>query len=203
MTPAVLELERDGIPACAAAAAKVLRAGGIVFAPTDTIYGLLLRYSDRQAVERLYTLKGRGAEKRLLALVPDTHTAAALAAVPLPAFAERLWPGPLTLAFPVVGSHPLGWETQAVRVPASPWLAALLAAVGEPLYAPSANPQGHAPARTPEEGWAMFGGGVDLYIGTSVAGDGLPSTLVVWKNDGWRMLREGAIAADQLQEGLM
>lgn len=203
MTPALLELERDGIPECATAAARVLRAGGIVFAPTDTIYGLLLRYNDRQAVERLYALKGRDADKRLLALVPDAGTAAALAAVPLPPFAARLWPGPLTLVFPVAGSHPLGWETQAVRVPASPWLAALLAAVGEPLYAPSANPQGLAPARTPEEAWNMFGAGVDLYIGTAAVGDGLPSTLVTWTDGDWRLLRQGAIPAEQLQDDLL
>lgn len=203
MTPLLLELERDGIPACVAAAARVLRTGGIVFAPTDTIYGLLLRYSDRQAVERLYALKGRDAEKRLLALVPDIHTAAALAAVPLPAFARRLWPGPLTLAFPVTAAHPLGWETQAVRVPASPWLAALLAAVGEPLYAPSANPQGLTPARTPEEAWNMFGAGVDLYIGAAAAGDGVPSTLVSWTDGGWRLLRPGAIPAEALQDELL
>lgn len=200
-----LYLDRDGVPACAEAAGDVLRRGGLVAAPTDTVYGLLAGF-DPEAAERLYRVKGRDQEKRLLALVPDVTGAAALSGRPLPPFVSRFWPGPLTLILPAGPDHPLGWETQAVRVPDSEWLLALLLSVGGPVFAPSANPQGQPPAVTVGEALAYFGDSADLYIGKKEREEpdsGLPSTIVGWTEGAWRILREGALPADQLQDGLM
>ena len=200
----VLNLEQAGADRCAAAAASVLLSGGLVVCPTDTLYGLLCIYSSEEAVERLYTLKGRDQEKKLIALVPDSDSAAGLCSRLLPGFAREHWPGPLTIILPSEKKHPLGWPTQAVRVPADPWLRTLLHAVGEPLFAPSANPQGRPPAVTIAEAQAYFEDSVGLYVDGGHCPSGTkPSTLITLEEGVWKILREGAIPADQLQEGLM
>ena len=199
-----LHLDKDGIERCAAEAAAVLKEGRLVIAPTDTLYGILADFSDRKVVEYLYQLKGRDLEKRLIALVPDLESAQALSREPLPPFAKRFWPGPLTIILPSAQAHPLGWETQAVRVPDSPWLKALLAKIGGPLFAPSANPQGRQPALTAQEAQDYFGDSVDLYIDNGSAASGaVPSTIVGWEDGGWRFIREGALTRAQLQDGLI
>ena len=203
-TSRTLRLRQDGKSRCAREAAAVLHSGGLIVSPTDTIYGLLCAFSSQEAVERLYGVKGRDQEKRLIALVPDLECAAALSARRLPDFAARFWPGPLTIILPASANHPLGWKTQAVRVPDDPWIRALLREVGGPVFAPSANPQGLPPATSVEKAGEYFKEDVELYIdGGSCPEDTKPSTLVGWKDGQWILLREGAIPAAQLQDGLM
>lgn len=167
----------DGVEACTAEAARVLSEGGLVVGPTDTLYGVFAAWDAFEAVERLYSLKGRDQEKRLLALVADRRMAESVSGQPLPAGLVHYWPGPLTVIFPFEG-HPLEWETQAVRLPDDAFAQGMAARLGKPVYAPSANLQGQAPARTCQVAEEMFGERIDLYIDGGPARTDAPSTLI-------------------------
>jgi len=204
ITPRILRMNHEGKSRCAQEAAAVLRRGGLVVAPTDTLYGLFCSFTSEVAVKKIYSVKGRDLEKRLIALVPDIETAEGLSSEPLPGFVLKLWPGPLTIILPASSCHPYGWKTQAVRVPKSSWLQSLLFVLEDSIFAPSANPQGAAPALCIEQAITYFGVDVDLYIdGGKISDKIVPSTIVGWQKGGWRLFREGAVAVDQLQDGLM
>src|SRR5437870_407323 len=134
--------ERESI----ARATKIIRAGGLVAFPTETVYGLGANALAEAAVARIFAAKGRPSRNPLIVHVPDTQTAASLVSV-WPEAAERLatrfWPGPLTLVLPKSDRIPAmvtaGGETLALRVPAHPVALALLRETGLPLGAPSAN----------------------------------------------------------------
>ncbi len=135
-------------------AAGVLRAGGVVALPTETVYGLAGLTLLPIAARRIYELKGRPANNPLIAHVLDAAGAARVVAewpAEANALAEKFWPGPLTLVLPKHASVPLeatgGLETIAVRSPAHPVARSVLAAVGgSSLSAPSANVSGHTSA---------------------------------------------------------
>lgn len=135
------------------AAARSLREGGLVAFPTETVYGLGANAFDTAAVDGVYRAKGRPSDNPLIVHVPSTESLRALALVreltpPAAALAKALWPGPLTLVLPLrsgAGLAPAvtaGLRTVAVRVPRHPVAAALLAAAGVPVAAPSANASG-------------------------------------------------------------
>ncbi|HSN34083.1 MAG TPA: L-threonylcarbamoyladenylate synthase, partial [Ideonella sp.] len=132
-------------PAIAEAAA-LLRAGELVAFPTETVYGLGGRALDPAALARIFAAKGRPPTHPLIAHVTSPAEAAALSSAwdaRAERLAERFWPGPLTLVVPRAPSVPAalsgGKPTVAVRAPAHPVAQALLAALGEPIAAPSAN----------------------------------------------------------------
>lgn len=136
-------------------AAAVLRAGGLVAFPTETVYGLGANALDADAVARIYRAKGRPAGNPLIAHVADAAMARDVVAA-WPAIAETLaqacWPGPLTLVLPRHPELPLaltaGLPAVGVRVPAHPVALALIRAAGVPIAAPSANPyMGVSPTR--------------------------------------------------------
>lgn len=187
-----LSLQNDGIEACCEAASRVLAAGGLAVGPTDTLYGIFAAWDDQQAVERLYALKGRDQEKRLLVLVSGRRMAEGVAGVPLPAALLHYWPGPLTAILPA-GAHPFGWETQAVRLPDDDFSRGLARHLGKPVYAPSANHQGQSPARTCEEAESMFGDEVDLYIDGGAARTDAPSTIISLAGAAPVLVRQGII----------
>ena len=129
-----------------ARAAAVLRGGGLVAFPTETVYGLGGLALDAAAVGRIFAAKGRPANNPVIVHIADPKEASQVAAE-WPDAAERLarrfWPGPLTLVVPRNAAVPdattAGGPTVAVRVPAHPVALALLRAVGAPVAAPSAN----------------------------------------------------------------
>ena len=133
-------------PALVADAARVLRAGGLVAFPTETVYGLGANALDAAAVQRIFAAKGRPSFNPLIAHVADADGARALTTA-WPEAAERLarafWPGPLTLVLPKRAHVPdvltAGLPAVAVRVPAHAVALALLRAAGLPIAAPSAN----------------------------------------------------------------
>lgn len=191
-------------------ARRILDAGGVVATPTDTIYGLAANALDPAAVERVFALKGREAGKPLPVVVRDLEQAAALALRLPPLFFElaaAFWPGPLTLVVEArVGLPPAltaGGSTVAMRQPASPVLAALLARTGYPLTATSANRSGRPACATAAEVARELGDAVGLILdaGASAAGT-LPSTLVDVCGAAPRLLRPGAIPADRLRRYL-
>lgn len=180
-------------------AAAAICAGDIVAFPTETYYGLAVDALDGAALERLFALKGRGAEKTSALLVADLAMFAELCAE-VPARARELvatyWPGPLTLALPARADLPAAIVRDgfvAARVSSHSVAQALVVAAGRPITATSANPAGANPARTVAEVDAYFcGTAVHLLDGGQTPG-GPPSTLVRLHGDDIEVLRKGAI----------
>lgn len=189
-----LSLVQAGLEACVSALVEALAADGLAVAPTDTLPGLLCRWSSPAAVERLYLLKQRSPDKPLIALCHDVVQVASFCASPVPTFLEQYWPGPLSVVLPAAADHPLGWPTQAFRVPDSALMRQLVLRLGEPVFAPSANREGQPPSLSGDQARACFGGAVDLYIdGPVLDGDVPASTLLDCTGTTPVVLRQGAV----------
>jgi L-threonylcarbamoyladenylate synthase len=186
-------------------AAELLRAGGLVAFPTETVYGLGALATDGRAVARVFAAKGRPSFNPLIVHVPDLAAAEALAELG-PAgrrLAARFWPGPLTLVAPLRAGHGLsplvtaGLDTVALRVPASRVARALLAAVGGPVAAPSANPSGRISPTRAAHVRAGLGAAVDMVLDGGACAVGLESTIL--RADPPALLREGGLAAEEVE----
>jgi len=178
----VLEPDAGGV----AEAAEILRAGGLVSFPTETVYGLGGDATNDRAVARIFAAKGRPSFNPLIVHLPDVATVSRFAR--LEGEAERLadafWPGPLTLVLPLRdggGLSPLvsaGLPTVAVRVPDHPLARALLAETGRPVAAPSANPSGRISPTTAEHVLAGLGGRIEAVLDGGPCAVGVESTIV-------------------------
>jgi L-threonylcarbamoyladenylate synthase len=180
-------------------AAAAIGRGEVVAYPTETYYGLAVDALDAKALERLFALKGRGAEKASALLVADMAMFSSVCQE-IPARALDLaiahWPGPLTLALPARPGLPSSIAADgfvAARVSSHPMAHALVVAAGRPITATSANPAGAAPARTAAEVARYFAGtSLTILDGGQTAG-GPPSTLARLRWDSVEILRQGAI----------
>ena len=191
-----------------ARAAKVLRDGGLVAVPTETVYGLAARADSAEAVARIYRAKGRPDFNPLIVHVASLDAARALARFDerALALAARFWPGPLTLVLPALAGSPIapavsaGLPTIALRQPAHPVMAQLLAAVGVPLAAPSANRSlGVSPTR-PEHVMASLGEASPPVLDGGACKQGLESTIVALREDGaWNLLRPGPVPKEAVE----
>jgi L-threonylcarbamoyladenylate synthase len=194
-------------------AARVLGAGQVIAMPTDTVYGLAAAIDRRDAIERLYAIKGRPAEKAIPVLIADPADVSRLTPR-LSTMAVRLarafWPGALTLVLPALPGLPPGVtalssdeiETVAVRVPDNPVALAIIAAAGGALAVTSANRSGEAPAVEARE---VSGLGLPpplLIVDGGRAPGGLPSTIVAATSERLEILREGAIPASAVSAAL-
>jgi L-threonylcarbamoyladenylate synthase len=186
--------------AALAAAVAELQRGAVVAFPTETYYGLAVDALDLSALERLFALKGRGAEKASALIVADVAMLAALCAE-IPKKARELatthWPGPLTLALPARPGLPEAIVQDgfvAARVSPHPLAHALVLAFGRPITATSANPAGAAPTRLPAEVRAYFGAVSPFVLDGGETAGGLPSTLVRVRGAAVEVVRQGAIA---------
>ena len=187
-------------------AVTVLKGGGLVAYPSDTVYGLGAVASDERAVARVFAVKGRDAEKAISVLLADAADLAPLCAeVPFLArvLAQRYWPGPLTLVLrrsPAFQSAALGGgDTVAVRVPDHPFLRELIRALGEPITGTSANRSGRPACRSAQEAEQELGDAVDLIIDGGPSGAGPESTVVSLTGSLPVVLREGAIPRVDVQ----
>lgn len=190
------------VPAGIAAAADVLRGGGLVAVPTETVYGLAARADDGAAVAGIYAAKGRPSFNPLIVHVADVAQAETLANFsPLAhVLADAFWPGPLTLVLPRRADAPVaslvtaGLATIALRCPAHPVMQALVRDVG-PLAAPSANASGRiSPTRA-----AHVRESLDVpVIDAGPCAAGVESTIVAVNADGWRLLRAGAVTVEAI-----
>ena len=198
---------KDGaVDTAAEPAARVLRAGGLVAFPTETVYGLGADATNAEAVARLYEAKGRPSFNPLIAHVIDAAAARALARFDHAAerLAEAFWPGPLTLVLPRRADCPVaelataGLDTIAVRVPSHPIARAILAAVGRPLVAPSANRSGHVSPTTAQHVLADLPGRIELIVDGGQTPMGLESTIVACL-DAAMLLRPGALPRTELE----
>lgn len=196
-------------PEVLAEACAVLRAGGLVAMPTETVYGLAALAEDSAAVSRIYEAKGRPSHNPLIVHTHEPAAARALASAWPPAaeaLAQRFWPGPLTVVVPR-GERlsPLvsaGGSTVALRVPAHPVALALLRALGRPLAAPSANPSnGLSPTRA-EHVLAGLGGRLELVLDGGPCAVGIESTVVDAVASPPRVLRPGTLSLEELREAV-
>ncbi len=188
-----------------AAAAALLRAGGLVAFPTETVYGLGAHALDERAVRRVFEVKGRPADNPLIVHVASTDAVDAVAVSMTSTarrLAERYWPGPLTLVLDARPEVPAvtrgGRGTIAVRVPAHPLALELLQAAGVPVAAPSANRSGRPSPTTAAHVRADLGDTVDMVLDGGPCALGLESTVVDARGPVPVVLREGSITAAEL-----
>lgn len=189
-------------------AAELIRAGGLVVFPTETVYGLGCDATNAQAVARLYAVKGRPRFNPLIVHVLGTDDARKHGALPEPALrlAVAFWPGPLTLVVPRRLESPVaelacaGLATIALRAPSHPMARALLKATALPIAAPSANRSGRLSPTTAEHVHEDLGAAVDLILDGGPCAHGLESTIVGFDAEGRvRLLRPGAIAREAIE----
>lgn len=193
-------------PAVMAQAAAILRAGGLVAFPTETVYGLGAHALDEAAVARIFAAKGRPQYNPLIVHVPDAASARHLVA-DWPETADRaaaaFWPGPLTLVLPkrphVPAGVTAGLDTVAVRVPSHPVALALLRAADLPVAAPSANRFTRVSPTTAEHVARGLGDSVDLIIDGGATPLGIESTVLDLSGPQPALLRLGVIGADELE----
>jgi L-threonylcarbamoyladenylate synthase len=183
-------------------AVEVLRGGGVIAFPTDTVYGVGAHGLLNDAVERLYAVKGRPAEKAiplLLASAAEVESVARDISPAARALMRRFWPGALSIILkkqphlpPAVSST----DTVAVRVPAHPVVHDLIRALGAPLAATSANRSGEPELLDAQAIAGVLGGALDLILDGGRCSGGVPSTVVDASGATLRVLRVGSIAAD-------
>jgi L-threonylcarbamoyladenylate synthase len=190
-----------------ARAARVLRDGGLVAFPTETVYGLGADATSDRAVARVYEAKGRPSFNPLIVHVPDLAAATKLGEFPSLArrLAEAFWPGPLTIVVPRRENCPVsmlasaGLSSLALRVPAHPVAQALLKAVDRPVVAPSANPSGRMSPTTAGHVRARLGKKVDLILDGGACAVGVESTIVGFLGHEPELLRPGGLAREEIE----
>jgi L-threonylcarbamoyladenylate synthase len=188
-----------------AEAVDVLRRGGVVALPTDTVYGIAVALDAPGGIERLFQVKRRPPDRGIMLLLDAASQAASIGVMGAAASAlgDECWPGGLTLVLPQRPDVPLpaaltgGMPTIGLRVPDHDAPRALAAAIG-PLPTTSANVSGLPEARDAQEILAQLGDGVDLILDGGAARGGPPSTVIDCTAERPRVLRDGAIPIARL-----
>ena len=194
-------------PENAVKAAVILKNGGIVGIPTETVYGLAANALDEKAVADIFTAKGRPQDNPLIVHISSMDMLPALVKeIPDVAerLAERFWGGPLTMIFPKADIIPDvtsgGLDTVAVRMPASEAARAIIAACGFPLAAPSANLSGSPSPTTAQHVFRDMDGRIPLIIDGGACSCGVESTVICFRDDKIHILRPGGVTAEMLSE---
>ena len=193
-------------------AAAILRAGGLVAMPTETVYGLAGNALDGKAVARIFEAKGRPNFNPLIIHCASAEEAARYVVMDdrARALAQSFWPGPLSMILPRVADCAVselagaGLPTLAVRVPAHPVARKLIEMAGVPLAAPSANVSGEISPTTPAHvaqslGEALKKGWVDMILAAGACEIGLESTVLDLSSGAPVILRPGAVAAEDIE----
>jgi L-threonylcarbamoyladenylate synthase len=202
MTARIVTAQKDSINEAAA----LLRSGGLVAFPTETVYGLGANALDGRAVARIFAAKGRPRINPVIVHVTDAGEAAKLVVMndAARAVAAHFWPGPLTLILPrrpdckVSELCSAGLPTLAVRAPDHPVAQDLLKAAGVPVAAPSANASGALSPTTPTHVAESLGDAVDLILAGGASAVGLESTVLDLSGDDPVILRPGAVTAEEI-----
>ncbi|MBX7199911.1 MAG: threonylcarbamoyl-AMP synthase [Rhodospirillaceae bacterium] len=193
-------------PAGIARAAQILRDGGLVAFPTETVYGLGADATNGQAVARIFEAKGRPSFNPLIVHIAEAGDVHAFAVAPdhFAALAKAFWPGPLTLvmrrkpASPVSDLVSAGGSTIALRMPDAAAATALLRATGRPLAAPSANRSGGISPTRAEHVAASLGKRIDLILDAGPCRVGLESTVLDITRATPAILRPGSVTREQI-----
>lgn len=190
-------------------AAGILRSGGLVAFPTETVYGLGGNALDEDAARKIYAAKGRPSDNPLIAHVSCVEEVEPLVKE-IPEAGRKLmeafWPGPLTMIFPKSEKVPYGTtgglDTVAIRMPDDPVANRLIALAGVPVAAPSANTSGRPSPTTADHVWQDMNGRIDMIIDGGPVGIGVESTIVDVSSAVPAVLRPGAITMEMLEEVL-
>lgn len=193
-----------------ARAAALVRDGGLVAFPTETVYGLGADATNASAVAGIFGAKGRPRFNPLIAHVADFDAAQIEGRFDETAslLAKKFWPGPLTLVVPVAPGSRVsdlaraGLDTVALRVPDHPVIRELLAQAGRPVAAPSANRSGHVSPTSADHVLADLAGRIDAVLDGGATAVGLESTIVACLKDGARLLRPGGISREEIEDAL-
>jgi L-threonylcarbamoyladenylate synthase len=197
-------------PAAIAEAGALLRAGGLVAFPTETVYGLGADATNGEAVAKIFAAKERPQFNPLISHVPDLAAAESHGVFDPDArrLAEAFWPGPLTLVVPAAPGCAIsdlaraGLDSVALRAPAHPVAQALLRAAGTPVAAPSANRSGRV---SPTHAWHVMGdldGRIDVVLDGGPTQVGVESTIVACLGGAVRILRPGGLARARIEGAL-
>ncbi|MBR0041207.1 MAG: threonylcarbamoyl-AMP synthase [Oscillospiraceae bacterium] len=191
-------------------AAEILKNGGLVAVPTETVYGLAGNGLDAEAVERIYEVKGRPAVKPLSLMVPSAESMEEYCLdVPPQAktLAARFWPGPLTIVLRAKETIPpvvlAGGDTVGLRCPDHPKTLGLLRLTGLPFAAPSANPSGEESPKSAEKVLVYFNGKIEGVVDGGPCGLGRESTLISLTEKPFRILRRGALGEEEIADALI
>jgi L-threonylcarbamoyladenylate synthase len=183
---------------------SILKKGGVIAFPTDTVYGLGADAFNSMAVERIYEIKDRSKSHRFPLLIADVKQLTALAE-PIPELAwflaAQFWPGGVTLVLPKKDSVPTylsSGSTIAVRAPNHPTCLTLLEHLARPLIGTSANISGQPPALTADEVRQQLGGRIDLVIDEGKCPGGKESTVLDITREPPVVLRQGIIPSDDI-----
>lgn len=190
-----------------ARAADILRRGGLVAFPTETVYGLGADATDPQAVARIYAAKERPSFNPLIAHLDSLESAQRQGVFDKTArqLAEAFWPGPLTLVVPVAPTCTVshlaraGLDSVGLRVPAHPLAHALLQATGRPVAAPSANRSGRVSPTDAEHVLGDLDGRIDAVLDGGASQVGVESTIVACLGDAPRLLRPGGVPREAIE----
>lgn len=181
-----------------AEAAKIIKKGGLVAFPTETVYGLAADYLNKNAVDRLYAVKNRPKDKPFTVHISDYEVIGALSCE-VSIFEEHLiqefWPGPLTL---ILRSETGG--TIGFRMPKNRLALDFISACKTPIVAPSANISGNSAPRTAEEVLRDLDGKIDMLLDGGKTEIGAESTVVDVSTFPYKILREGAINKAQIAD---
>lgn len=188
-----------------AEAVEILRHGGLVALPTETVYGLAARALDARACAAIFEAKSRPLSDPLIVHLPSLEwlDRLALPSPPLRAAAERFWPGPLTIVAPAKKEIPeivrAGQPTVALRWSAHPVLARVLEGLGEPVAAPSANRFGRISPTSAQDVMEELGGVISLILDAGRCEHGIESTIVYEDRGVFHVLRKGPVTLADLE----
>ena len=187
-------------------AAELLRQGGLVAIPTETVYGLAADACNAEAVRAVYAAKGRPSDNPMIVHIADREMLPELVASAPPAaalLADAFWPGPLTMVLPRSQRVPLtttgGLESVAVRMPSHPVARAVIRAAGVPLAAPSANRSGSPSPTTYRHCIDDLWGLVDAVVESDDCAVGVESTVVSLLGETPQILRPGAVTPEDIR----
>ncbi len=186
-------------------AVEILKNGGLVGFPTETVYGMAANGLSAAAVEKVYEVKDRPPVKPLSLMVADANGMETLCEdIPQAAYtlAEKFWPGPLTIVLKARDIIPdivlAGGTTLGLRCPDHPAALELVRKSGLPLTAPSANPSGMPSVKTASEVMAYFDGRIEAVVDGGTCGVGKESTLVDLSRLPYRIIRAGALSEEEV-----
>ncbi len=211
MTEIATEIVQADDPRTAARVAALIRGGGVVALPTETVYGVMADATNEAAVERVFDAKGRPESRPLPVMVSCRHMVEPLVAdgwdrTALDLLSETFWPGPLTVIVPraetVLDRIVAGGKTVAIRIPQHGSTLATLMQAGVAVVAPSANRSDEVAATSADAVLSELGGRVDLIVDGGPSEVGIESTIVTLAESSPRILRSGAISATRLSEVL-
>lgn len=190
-----------------AKAAQILRDGGLVAFPTETVYGLGANALNEEAAKKIYAAKGRPSDNPLIAHISCMEELEPLVKeIPEAGrkLAEAYWPGPLTMIFPKSSIVPYGTtgglETVAVRMPSDPVANRLIHLAKVPVAAPSANTSGRPSPTTAQHVWQDMNGRIEMILDGGPVGIGVESTIVDVSGEVPTLLRPGAVTMEMLEK---